>query len=95
MVSQVRQLLNLIIDAVDKLESACDSTGSPIPDLHAPFTLESEAFRANRDAAESARIISAAALHLEAILSPPQVSLYHVVAGVRNVFLPVNNYSML
>ncbi|KAG6868849.1 hypothetical protein C0993_008978 [Termitomyces sp. T159_Od127] len=90
MVSQVRQLLNLIIDAVDKLESACDRTGSPIPDLYTPFTLESEAFRANLDAAESARIISAAALQLEAILSPPQVSLYHVVAGVRNVFLSAN-----
>ncbi|KNZ82352.1 Sterigmatocystin 8-O-methyltransferase [Termitomyces sp. J132] len=81
MVSQVRQLLNLMTRAVDKLESACNSTASPIPDLYTPFTPESEAFRSNPDAAESARIISAAALHLEAILSPPHVSLYHVVAG--------------
>ncbi|KAG6916948.1 hypothetical protein DXG01_004497 [Tephrocybe rancida] len=76
-----RQLLALITDAVEKLESACDSTGTAIPDLHTPFYPESEAFRANPAAAESASVISAAALQLEAIFTPPHVSLYHIVAG--------------
>ncbi|KAG6852088.1 hypothetical protein C0991_003244 [Blastosporella zonata] len=81
MVSQIRQLLSLITDAVDKLEGACDRTGTSIPDLNTPFSPQSEAFRAEPEAAQSARIISAAALQLEAILTPPHVSLYHVVAG--------------
>ena len=84
MVSEVRQLLNLISDAVDKLESACASTGTSIPDLHVPFSPPSEAFRANPQAAEAANIISAAALQMEAILTPPHVSLYHIVSGVSS-----------
>ncbi|KAG5720988.1 Sterigmatocystin 8-O-methyltransferase [Termitomyces sp. T112] len=81
MVSQIRQLLSLIHDAVDKLESVCGSTGTSIPDLHTSFSPQSEAFRADPAAAEAANIVSAAALQLEAILTPPHVSLYHVVAG--------------
>ncbi|KAG6817102.1 hypothetical protein H0H87_012623 [Tephrocybe sp. NHM501043] len=81
MVSQIRQLLDHIIDAVGKLESSCNSTGTAIPDLHAPFFPQSEAFRASPAAAESANIISAAALQLAAILTPPHVSLYHAVGG--------------
>ncbi|KAG6811474.1 hypothetical protein H0H92_007246 [Tricholoma furcatifolium] len=86
MVSQVRQLLNLLSDAVDNLEKACDSNGTPIPDLKTPFHPQSEAFRANPVAAQSASIISAAALQLEAITTPPHVSLYHVVAGIYKHF---------
>ncbi|KAG5338262.1 hypothetical protein C0989_007825 [Termitomyces sp. Mn162] len=71
MVSQIRQLLSLIHDAVDKLESVCGSTGTSIPDLHTSFSPQSEAFRADPAAAEAANIVSAAALQLEAILTPP------------------------
>ncbi|KAG6888552.1 hypothetical protein C0995_007424 [Termitomyces sp. Mi166 len=81
MSSHIRQLQSLINNSIDKLENICESTGTPVPDLYAPFSPESEAFRANPDAAEAANIISAAALQLEAIVSPPHVSLYHVVAG--------------
>ncbi|KAG6916253.1 hypothetical protein DXG01_007710 [Tephrocybe rancida] len=81
MASTIRQLLKLITESVDKLEAACDVTGCVLPDLHAPFTPQSEAFRAHPDAAEAARVISAAALHMEAILMPPHISLYHTVAG--------------
>ncbi|KAG6837108.1 hypothetical protein H0H93_014712 [Arthromyces matolae] len=81
MASQMRQLLTLINNAVDQLERVCAEEGTSIPDLHAPFSPLSEIFRANPAAAESANIISAAALQLEAILTPPHISLYHVVAG--------------
>ncbi|KAJ7612017.1 S-adenosyl-L-methionine-dependent methyltransferase [Mycena polygramma] len=49
-----------------------------IPDLHTPFAPPSEAFRTVPAAAEAASIISVAALQLEAILTPPHVSLYRV-----------------
>ncbi|KAG5331582.1 hypothetical protein C0989_007906 [Termitomyces sp. Mn162] len=81
MISHIRQLQSLINNSIDQLQSVCESTGAAIPDLYAPFSPESEAFRANAAAAEAANIISAAALQLEAILTPPHVSLYHVVAG--------------
>ncbi|KAJ7269517.1 S-adenosyl-L-methionine-dependent methyltransferase [Mycena rebaudengoi] len=74
MSSPIRQLLELITKSVDTLESA-------FPDLHELFAPPSEAFRANPAAAEAASIISAAALQLEAILTPPQVSLYRIVGG--------------
>lgn len=56
-----------------------------IPDLHELFTPASEAFRSDPIAAEAASIISAAALHLDAILTPPPVSLYRMVGGVSGL----------
>ncbi|KAF5386809.1 hypothetical protein D9615_002134 [Tricholomella constricta] len=81
MTSPIRQLLKILTDSVEDLEAACATSGSAIPDLNTPFTPPSEAFRANPKAAEAASIISAAALQIDAILTPPQVSLYHAVAG--------------
>ncbi|KAG6824311.1 hypothetical protein H0H92_007254 [Tricholoma furcatifolium] len=82
MVSQIRELLNLMTDAVDRLENLCDSTGSTIPNLHGtPFTPQSEAFRQSPEADELVNIICASALHLNAILSPPHVAIYHVISG--------------
>jgi hypothetical protein len=82
MLTPIRQLLALITQSVETLEAACRSSGTTIPDLHSPFTPPSEAFRANPEAAEAARIIAAAALQLETIVTPPQVSLYRIVGGV-------------
>ncbi|KAF7373896.1 S-adenosyl-L-methionine-dependent methyltransferase [Mycena sanguinolenta] len=81
MSTPIRQLLALITQAVETLEAASQTSDTTIPDLHTPFTPSSEAFRANAEAAEAARIISAAALQLEAIVTPPLVSLYRIVAG--------------
>ncbi|KAG6880859.1 hypothetical protein C0993_003970, partial [Termitomyces sp. T159_Od127] len=81
MVSQVRHLLALITEAIETLERTCASTGTSLPDLHSSFSPQSEAFRAHPAASEAANVVSAAALQLEAILTPPHVSLYHVVAG--------------
>ncbi|KAK7042751.1 S-adenosyl-L-methionine-dependent methyltransferase [Favolaschia claudopus] len=81
MASPIRQLLALITQSVETLEAACKYSGMAIPSLDEPFTPLSEEFRANPEAAEAARIISAAALQLEAIVSPPQVSLYRIVNG--------------
>ncbi|KAF7373903.1 S-adenosyl-L-methionine-dependent methyltransferase [Mycena sanguinolenta] len=81
MSTPIRQLLVLITQAVETLEAASQTSGTTLPDLHTPFTPSSEAFRANAEAAEAARIISAAALQLEAIVTPPLVSLYRTVAG--------------
>ncbi|KAJ7175090.1 S-adenosyl-L-methionine-dependent methyltransferase [Mycena crocata] len=81
MSTPIRQLLELITQSVETLEATCQSSGMTIPDLHEPFTPPSEAFRTIPAAAEAASIISAAALQLEAILTPPQVALYKIVGG--------------
>lgn len=80
--SSLRQLLDVLTNAVSILEKACAEKNAKIPDLYEPFHPSSEAFRADPVAAEAANIISAAALHIDAIVTPPPVSLYHVVAGV-------------
>lgn len=92
MSSPIRQLLALITENVDKLEKACAAKGTPIPDLHEPFHPASEAFRADPKAGEAANVICAAALQLEAILGPPQVSLYHMVGGVSASKFSVSNF---
>ncbi|KAG5640847.1 hypothetical protein DXG03_006828 [Asterophora parasitica] len=81
MTSPLRQLLNILTESVGDLEDACAASGTAIPDLYTPFRPASEAFRGNPKAAEAANIISAAALQIEAILTLPQVSLYHIVSG--------------
>ncbi len=80
-----RRLLLILNDSVAVLEERARALGLPLPDLNSPFSPPSEAFRGDPACAEAASRISAAALHLEAIFTPPQVSLYHVVAGVRVV----------
>ncbi|ETW80288.1 hypothetical protein HETIRDRAFT_105202 [Heterobasidion irregulare TC 32-1] len=81
MPSQICELLILMTESVSTLEKACADNGTEIPDLNEPFSPPSEAFRISPVAAEAAAIISAAALQLAAILSPPQVSLHHLVGG--------------
>ncbi|KAJ7124389.1 S-adenosyl-L-methionine-dependent methyltransferase [Mycena epipterygia] len=81
MSTPIRELLALITKSVNTLETTCQSSGVAIPDLHEPFAPPSEAFRAIPAAAEAASVISAAALQLAAILTPPQVSLYGIVCG--------------
>ncbi|KAF7377233.1 S-adenosyl-L-methionine-dependent methyltransferase [Mycena sanguinolenta] len=71
MTTPIRQLLALITKSVETIEVACQSSGTTVPDLRTPFTPPSEDFRANPEAAEAARIIAAAALQLEAIVTPP------------------------
>ncbi|KAA1478076.1 S-adenosyl-L-methionine-dependent methyltransferase [Dentipellis sp. KUC8613] len=79
--SSIRQILKLIETSLATLEETCASTGLQIPDLNSPFTPSSEEFRTVPEAALAANIASAAALQLAAILTPPHVSLYHVVGG--------------
>ncbi|KAK7453966.1 hypothetical protein VKT23_011478 [Stygiomarasmius scandens] len=80
--AEARNLLSLISNSLSTLEACCSRTNTSIPDLREPFTLESEAFRtADPDAARAASIISAAALQLEAIFTPPQIGLLSFVAG--------------
>ncbi|PPQ95287.1 hypothetical protein CVT26_014861 [Gymnopilus dilepis] len=79
--STTRQLVDLISASLTTLEKSCQAKGVDIPDLHAPFHPSTEAFRADPAAAEAANVISAAALQLAAILTPPQVTLYQFVGG--------------
>lgn len=81
----IRQLLDHILWSVLILEKACDENETAIPDLHEPFTFASEAFRRDPVVAEAARVICGAALQIEAILAPPQVSLTRIMSGVRQV----------
>ncbi|KAF8886253.1 S-adenosyl-L-methionine-dependent methyltransferase [Gymnopilus junonius] len=79
--SPARQLLDLISTSLTSLEESCQANGVDIPDLYAPFHPSTEAFRGDPVTAEAANVISAAALQLAAVLTPPQVTLYHVVGG--------------
>ncbi|KAA1478055.1 S-adenosyl-L-methionine-dependent methyltransferase [Dentipellis sp. KUC8613] len=79
--STLIQLLAIIQTSLATLEQVCSSSGTLVPDINEPFTPLSEAFRADPAAAKAAQTASAAALHLAAILTPPQVSLYHIVGG--------------
>ncbi|KAA1478056.1 S-adenosyl-L-methionine-dependent methyltransferase [Dentipellis sp. KUC8613] len=81
MSSPAHQLLRLISDSLSIVQQSCTDKDVQLPDLDAPFTPSSEAFRADPSAAEAANIISAAALQLAAIFTPPQVSLYHLAGG--------------
>ena len=83
MFQQVRQLLDLITKSVNTLEQACLGDNAQLPSLDEPFYPASEAFRANPVAAEAVIVISAAAMQLDAIVSPPRAVLHHVVGGVR------------
>lgn len=88
MASPLRQLLALLSENIDALEKACADGNVAVPDLYEPFSPSSEAFRAIPAATYAAKIISAAAGQIDAIVTPPQVSLYHAVGGVRSVFSP-------
>ena len=82
MPSPARQLVDLISASLSTLEESCATKGLEIPDLHATFDPASEAFRADPAAAEAANLITAAALQLAAIISPPQNSLFGIIAAV-------------
>ncbi|TFY66492.1 hypothetical protein EVG20_g4606 [Dentipellis fragilis] len=75
------QLLAIIQTSLTTLEQICSNSGTHVPEVDEPFTPLSEAFRADPVAAQAAQTASAAALHLAAMLTPPQVSLYHIVGG--------------
>ncbi|GJJ06649.1 hypothetical protein Clacol_000843 [Clathrus columnatus] len=79
--SKLRDLLGLLTDAVTQLEEVCNKNGTSIPDLDAPFEISSEAFREDPTATLAANIIGAAALHIYAIVNPPQFSLFEISSG--------------
>nr|P0CT89.1 RecName: Full=4-O-methyltransferase 1; Short=Mtrase 1 [Phanerochaete chrysosporium RP-78] len=81
MPSPLRQLLELMIQAVETLESVCEEKGISLPDLHAPYTPASEAFLRIPAAIEAANVITAAADHMSAIVSPPTSYLYKFLGG--------------
>ncbi|KAF9263850.1 S-adenosyl-L-methionine-dependent methyltransferase [Marasmius fiardii PR-910] len=78
---QLRTILGILNKNVDILEETCKTNGTQIPDLNKPFHPASEAFRRHENASEAAKIIVAASQHIAAILTPPQVSMYHEVSG--------------
>ncbi|KAE9392511.1 S-adenosyl-L-methionine-dependent methyltransferase [Gymnopus androsaceus JB14] len=80
--SDIQLLLDTITQAVTSLNLACSTSGTSIPDIRKPFEASSENFRTSSfEALQAARIISAAALQLEAVVAPPEVVLYHIVGG--------------
>ncbi|KAL0952703.1 hypothetical protein HGRIS_006939 [Hohenbuehelia grisea] len=82
MPSVLRHLLQLLTEAVDRLEQSCASKGTPIPDLDEPLDASSAAFHADSEIAEDARIIGAAAVHLAAIVTPPPLTMYSIIGGL-------------
>ena len=87
MFQQVRQLLDLITKSVDTLEQACSESKIELPSLDEPFQLAHLALWADPSATEAIAIISAAALHLNAIVSPPENIICSAVAGVSPIEL--------
>ncbi|EIM90620.1 S-adenosyl-L-methionine-dependent methyltransferase [Stereum hirsutum FP-91666 SS1] len=81
MTSTLRQLVSVLSSAVDSLEKTCAANGMKVPDLNEPFSPPSEAFRKDAVAAEAASVVTAAAMQLAAIVTPPQISLYHCAGG--------------
>ena len=91
--SEIRQLLGLINDAVDTLEKTCAANGTKIPSLYEPFHPASEAFREDPVSARATMIISTAALQLAAVVLPPNLSLYNIIGGVSEiVILLINDF---
>jgi len=87
--SEIRQLLGLITDAVDALEKTCAANGTKIPSLYEPFHPASEAFREDPVSARATMIISTAALQLAAVVLPPNLSLYNIIGGVSEIVIPL------
>ncbi|GJJ06647.1 hypothetical protein Clacol_000841 [Clathrus columnatus] len=81
--SKLHDLLNLLTDAVTQLEEACTKNGTSIPDLDKSFNTSSEDFRKDPTAALAANVIGAAALHIYAIINPPQISLFDIASGTQ------------
>lgn len=80
--SVARQLLALMTEQLNLLESVVADLETSLPDLNEPFTPSSETFRRSPVAERAAKIASAAAFQFATILNPPQASLYQVVGGV-------------
>ena len=93
MFQQVRQLLDLITKSVDALEQACSESKIELPSLDEPFQPTHPALWADPNAAEAIAVISAAALYLNAIVSPPRNMINSTVAGVSPIDL--NHYLRL
>ena len=88
MLREVRQLLDLITKSVDALEQISSESKIGLPSLDEPLKSASS-FWADPNAAEAVSIISAAAMHLNAMVSPPQNLIHSTVAGVSPLnFLP-------
>ncbi len=82
MFQQVRQLLDLITKSVDTLEQACIENKTELPSLDEPFDPAGRALWANPVAAETVAVITAATLHLNAIVSRPHAIMRNIVNGV-------------
>ncbi|KAF8350308.1 S-adenosyl-L-methionine-dependent methyltransferase [Amanita rubescens] len=81
MFQEIRQLLDLITKSVDALEQACTQSNIEVPSLDKPFDPAYRAFWVNPVTAEAAAVVTAAATHLDAILSPPHAVLNYAVGG--------------
>ncbi|KAF8655357.1 hypothetical protein AX16_003092 [Volvariella volvacea WC 439] len=81
MASPLHQLVELLNKAVADLDAVTAQTATKIPDLNEPFHPTSEAFRLNPVAAEATTLIGAAALHVAAVVLPPQVTIANLLGG--------------
>ncbi|KAH9484887.1 4-O-methyltransferase 1 [Psilocybe cubensis] len=81
MPSTLSSLAVLINRSIITLEKACSESKLPFPSFDEPFTPASEAFRANPEAEEAAKVIAAAAHQLMMMVLPPSVALYTAVSG--------------
>ncbi|THU78420.1 S-adenosyl-L-methionine-dependent methyltransferase [Dendrothele bispora CBS 962.96] len=82
MAQTISQLAGIIAGAISDLTTVCHENKLELPDLYNPsFTPESEAFRANASASESAKLAAAACLQLAATLMRPTDIVYQLATG--------------
>ncbi|THU96315.1 O-methyltransferase [Dendrothele bispora CBS 962.96] len=87
MAQTISQLAGIIAGAISDLTTVCHENKLELPDLYNPsFTPESEAFRANASASESAKLAAAACLQLAATLMRPTDIVYQLATGVCHGF---------
>ncbi|KAF5380106.1 hypothetical protein D9615_006249 [Tricholomella constricta] len=79
--ADIQQLADLISSSVAALLQACRDNNTPFPEANAPFSPQSEAFRADQAAADATNVIAAAAIQLAERVLPPHMALMNIVSG--------------
>lgn len=82
MTSALRNLANIVVQAVDTIESTCSKQGLSIPGLDELFTPESGAALQNADIARAATLLNAAAQELALAVRTPHASVLDIARGV-------------
>lgn len=82
---ELKALAKLVHDSVEEIEKSCKSRGVHLPSLSEPFTLESEAAKADPAFIQAAGNITAAAGQLATLVRPAPLTLFSTSIWVRDL----------